>query len=326
MRDAWDQALENFTQYLPSGIGGWVVVIEAGAHDALIALLRRRLPIVEVVVLGQTSPEQLLRIAAEYASDDNVGLLEFALAGAGMRYSEQYRSGLAKFAGWSVGRCRLCPDVWDANFAELFAEAPADVGQRCRDLEARLRGVSTLSYTAAGNTGLEFSCPAAEWVIYSGTEYYDYTLPSGEIACLPQSVDGRAEVTGWIIGTIPFGPKYGRIPAGSLGLTFRAGQITSVHGQQPDLCADIEMVLAADPGLRSVAELGIGQSRAVRAARDLHPRGCIWHEKHFGLHLGLGAELAETKDVTERVTGQHIDIVFDAGTLSDNAGAALLTW
>jgi hypothetical protein len=326
MADAWNQSVEHFRQYLPPGIDGWVVVTEAGAHAVLTALLRDRLPVVDVAVLGQTPPEQLSQIADGYASDDNIGLLEFVFAGAGIRYGGRYHGSLAKFARWPVNRCRLCPDVWDANFAELFAESPSDVGQRCRDLEARLRDVNTLTYRAVGDSDLEFSCQAAEWVVYSGTEDYDYTLPSGEVACLPRSVDGSADVAGWIIGTIPFGPKYGRIPAGSLGLTFRAGEITSVHGKRQDLCADVEMVLTTDPGLRGVAELGLGQSNAVRAARDLHPRGCIWHEKHLGLHLGLGAELAETSDVADRVTGNHIDIVFDAGTLSDSSGAPLLSW
>jgi leucyl aminopeptidase (aminopeptidase T) len=326
MPENWDRAVGHFRQSLPSGISDWIILAEAGAHGAIIGSLRDELSVAEVVVLGQDPPERLTSAAAQYARQVSTGLLDFALAGADVRYGGQYQPGLAMLSEWPARRCRLCVDVWDENFAELFAEPPGDVTERCAAMAAKLRGKGRLTYTGRGNGQLEFDCSASEWIIYSAAEDYDYTLPSGEIACLPGSVDGRADVDGWLVGTIPFGPKYGHIATGDLALSFRAGQITAVHGGRQDLCADVERVLDRDPGLRAVGELGLGQSLAVRAARDLHPRGCMWHEKILGLHLGLGAELPETSDIRDRVTGHHVDVVFAAGSLSDGDGETLLTW
>jgi len=326
MPEKWDQAVEHFGQCLPSGISDWIILAEAGAHAAIIRSLRDQLSIAEVVVLGEEPPQRLASVAAQYARQGNTGFLDFALAGADVRYDGQYVAALAMFSAWPARRCRLCLDVWDENFAELFAEPPGEVTDRCTDMAAKLRGKDRLTYTATGNGQLDFDCSAAGWVIYSAAEDYDYTLPSGEVACLPGSVDGRADIDGWLVGTIPFGPKYGHIARGDLALSFRAGQITAVHGSRPDLRADVERVLDREPGLRTVGELGLGQSLAVRAARDLHPRGCLWHEKNLGLHLGLGAELPQTRDIRNRVTGHHIDIVFSGGSLSDDHGQTLLAW
>jgi hypothetical protein len=323
--DAWDQATGHFCQVLPPGVSQWIIVAEAGTHDRICASLRERISVVDTVILGDAQPGHLLSLAERHAPDDAVGYLDFAFAGADVRFGGQYLAGLSRLGSWPANRCRLCVDVWDGAFAELFAEQPAVLHRRCADMAARLRDASRLAYTAPGSQ-LEFDCSGAEWVIYSGAEDYDYTLPTGEVACLPDAVDGRADIDGWIVGTIPFGVKYGHIQPGDLALSFLGGQIAAVHGNRPELCADIEAVLEAEPGLRSVGELGVGQSLAVRAARDLHPRGCLWHEKNFGLHIGLGAELAETGDIDGRVTGHHIDIVFAAGALSGEREPALLTW
>ena len=67
--------------------------------------------------------------------------------------------------------------------------------------------------------------------------------------------------------------------------------------------------------LRSLSEVGIGQSRAVSRAARLCPAGLLWHERHRGLHLGLGAELPETFDPKLRTTGHHLDVVLATGSL-----------
>jgi leucyl aminopeptidase (aminopeptidase T) len=327
MLDAWQQATEHFSQSLPPGVTEWIVLAEAGAHSIVIGSLRDRLTIAEVVTLGEDSPERLAAVAAQYAGQQHVGLLDFALANAEVRFDGKYLTALNGFSAWPTRRCRLCIDVWDLNFAQLFAEPPGDVTRRCLHMAAKLRGRELVTYTApTPDSQLRFACDTAEWIVYSAAESYDNTLPSGEVACLPRSVDGDVQIDGWIVGTIPLGPKYGRISSGDLGLSFRDGEIVSVYGGRKDLRRDIERILDIEPGLRAVGELGIGQSLAVRAAQDLHQRGCLWHEKILGLHIGLGAELAQTTAIEYRVTGHHVDLVFAHGALTAGSGEPILDW
>lgn len=327
MPDTWLRATDQFRQSLPPDVTEWIVLAESGAHTNLVAALRDQLSITEVVTLGDDPPELVAAVAAQFASRRHVGLLDFALANAEVRYDGKYLGALHGFTTWPARRCRLCIDVWDLNFPRLFTEPPGDVTRRCLNMAAKLRGRDLLIYQGrAPLSGLELACDTAEWVVYSGAEDYDITLPSGEVACLPRSVDGDVTVDGWIVGTIPLGPKYGRIGGDDLGLSFRHGEITAVYGDRADLRADIELILDREPALRFVGELGIGQSRAVRDSQDLHQRGCLWHEKLLGMHLGLGAELAETSAIEDRRTGHHIDIVFAGGTLTDDTGDPILDW
>ena len=76
-------------------------------------------------------------------------------------------------------------------------------------------------------------------------------------------------------------------------------------------------------GLRRVAELGIGQSKAVARAAHKEQVGCLWHERHFGVHLGLGAGLHEAPG---RVTQHHLDIVLANGALAGESGRTILAW
>jgi hypothetical protein len=56
--------------------------------------------------------------------------------------------------------------------------------------------------------------------------------------------------------------------------------------------------------------------------------GYRWHERHFGLHLGLGAELPEFLAAgARRTTGHHLDLVLRRGLLrSSLQGETLLEW
>ena len=100
-------------------------------------------------------------------------------------------------------------------------------------------------------------------------------------------------------------------------MIFQSGHVVKVSGERSDLCRDFEMAMELVPGLDHVGEVGLGQSVAVRAARDIHERGCIWREKQLGVHLGLGAELAEAFDAADRITGHHVDLVLATGSLVD---------
>ena len=125
------------------------------------------------------------------------------------------------------------------------------------------------------------------------------------------------------MGTILFGMKYGRIGPAQLELKFRRGEVVGLAGKHRSLCHELETAFTMLPGLCRVAELGIGQSKAVARAAHKEPVGCLWHERHFGAHLGLGAGLHEAPG---RVTQHHLDIVLAMGSLGDGTGRAILSW
>jgi leucyl aminopeptidase (aminopeptidase T) len=327
MDSAWERALGNFIGYLPDGLAHWVVALELPAHTKIAQLLIPRLGSTEVFVLGESPPAAVAKAGHEYLARHDVGFLEFAVNDGGHQHTEvEYANALMSFAQWPRSRIKLCFDVWDTNFPILFAESAHALKERCHAIRTRLDTTDVLSYNVERDRSrLTLDCGGSKWVEYNGIEEFDYLLPSGEVACLPTSVTGTADLDGWIIGTVPFGLKYGRIHRGDLRITFTKRVITRISGRNTELCADLNMALERVPGLRSVAEVGIGQSRAVARAVHLHEAAYQWHERHLGLHLGLGAELAETFDANERSTGHHLDLVFATGTLVDETGV-LLAW
>jgi len=318
---SWATAIRNFTDCLPSGVARWVLVCDRGYQLALARSLSARLPIAESILLGSDVPQRVRSIAAGYRDDPAAGLLEFlCFDGERLRWGRDYRPAMRPFAEWPPERVRLCFDVTDANFRDLFSEAPRLVRTRGRTLRRRLAGEEQLAMTA-GKTRVTLR--AGGWEVHSGLEPDDYILPSGEIECVPQSVDGNVEVNGWIVGTILFGMKYGRIGPAQLELRFRGGEVVAVAGKNRRLCKELDTAFTLLPGLRRVAELGIGQSKAVSRAAHKEQVGCLWHERHHGVHLGLGASLHEPPG---RVTQHHLDIVLATGSLSSAAGRSILRW
>lgn len=317
------EAIRNFTDCLPAGIARWVLVCDRGYQLALAQALAETLPIAETIVLGSDTPRRVRSIAERHVDDPDVGLLEFlCFDGERLRWGRNYQHAMMPFAHWPPERVRLCFDVTDRNFSELFSEAPRRVRTRGRMLHRRLLGQERLALTA-GSSGATLRCRADGWQLHTGLEPDDYVLPSGEIECVPESVDGTIDVNGWIVGTIPFGMKYGRIEPGQLRLTFRRGEVVEVAGKQRSLCTELESAFTILPGLRRVSELGIGQSKAVARAAQQEQVGCLWHERHFGVHLGLGAGLHEPPG---RVTQHHLDLVLATGTLAGETGRAIVRW
>jgi hypothetical protein len=319
----WATAIANFADCLPSGIARWVLLCDRGYQLALARVLSRKLPIAESIVLGGDAPQRVRAIAARHVDNAEVGLLEFiCFDGARLRGGRNYRHAMEPFALWQPERVRLCFDVTDANFRELFSEAPRLVKARGQRLRRRLAGEEQLALTA-GTTRATLRCRAGGWDVHSGLERDDYILPSGEIECVPESVDGDVEVNGWIVGTILFGTKYGRIGPAQLRLRFRGGEVAGVAGNHRRLCEELDTAFTTLPGLRRVAELGIGQSKAVARAAQREQVGCLWHERHRGVHLGLGASLHEP---TGRATQHHLDVVLATGSLTGAGGRAILRW
>jgi hypothetical protein len=326
--EAWDRAIRHFVEYLPRTVRHWIVAVEMPAHQAILARLVRKLGSTDTFVLGESAPARVHEAGIKYRTVAKVGFLEFVVHdGREDHQGVNYQDALMTFARWPCSRLKLCFDVWDDNFSDLFSEDPFAVEARCRRLRDVVGKASELVYRSSSppSTSLVLNCANSRWVQYSGLERYDYMLPSGEVACRPTSVDGEVDIDGWIIGTLPFGLKYGRIRPDELRLYFENGEVVATGGTNSRLRADFDAILIGVPGLRAVGEVGLGQSRAVTRAAYLTQPGYQWHERHFGLHLGLGAELPETADPHNRRTNHHLDIVFARGSLTTDT-APLLTW
>ena len=323
-------ALSNFLQLLPDTVERWVVAFEPTHHGALARAVMRQIDVAAAIRLGFDAPERVRAIARALRSDPACGFLEFAVVDGDLTHRGiDYRDALMGFGRWDTARVKLCFDVTDANFAELFSEDPYAVRERCHDLLATVASASALEYrSGAGDGVLALRCEPGTWRAHSGLEPDDYVLPSGEIECVPTAVDGELVVDGWIVGTIPFGMKYGRIRRGAVRLDIRNGAIAAVAGDgradDLDLCRDLDATLANLPGLRHVVELGLGQSRAVARAAEAHEVGCLWHERHFGLHLGLGAALIDTPGEVKK-SHHHLDLILASGRLTAD-DRPVLTW
>jgi hypothetical protein len=324
------QELENFVAYLPQGLDHWIVVYEGSFHRDIVLRLKGRLKSAEFFDLEQETGPFIEEIGSSNRNDERVGFLEFVIRYPASIYGGHCpgNDGLDVFISWPQDRVKLCFDVTDNNFNDLFSEAPAEVAARCHKLQGKLAENRSLFYDFGAGAPLSISCANSEWIAYTGFGHNsDYVLPSGEVACVPQSVDGRLPVEGWIIGTMPFGVKYGRIEKGDLELKIEGRQITQVGGANLKLCSDFDGALSAAPGLRTISEVGVGQSLAVRKAAAQHKLGYFWNERNFGLHLGLGAELPVEDNSNRRKTGgHHLDLVLSNGRLTGAKGELLLEW
>jgi hypothetical protein len=312
----WARATAHFLRYLPPQVDHWLVALQSGAHDRIEQHVLPLLKSATVVDLDALPPAALRDLAQSNRGCAEVGLLDFSV-NTGRLWDGERQAAMAEFARWPIGRVRRCFDVWDANFAALFDEDPDAVARRCTALHHAVGSAARIDYhDPTTGEGLTFACGGSTWTAYTGFAEFDYILPSGEVSCLPRSVDGELDVEGWIIGTIPFGLKYGRIGRGDLRLRFAHGEVTTVSGRNTALCRDLETAFERLAGLRSVGELGIGQSVAVTRAADLHEMACQWHERHRGLHVGLGIELAEADHDGRGGTSHHLDVVLAGGRLS----------
>ncbi len=321
----WQRAVANFLQYLPSEVKHWVITLQGPAHGRIAGSVFPRLESIEVVELDTLSPSAVRELAHSCKQRSDVGFLDFSV-NVGQFWDVDRRDAMSEFAHWPRGRIKRCFDVWDANFHALFAEDPESVVQSCRVLHSAVTSCKHLEYSDdISESSLILDCGGSTWTAYTGFEDFDYILPSGEVSCLPRSVDGRVDVEGWIVGTIPFGLKYGYIRQGDLILQFARGELMSVSGQRTELCRDLEKAFVRLEGLRSISEFGIGQSNAVAHAAMLHDMACQWHERHWGIHLGLGIELPEADDHDRGGTSHHLDVVLRRGLLTAD-GQVILNW
>ena len=324
MNRGWQTAVSNFKQYLPVA-KRWVVAFERPFHTRILCELIPHLGACELVCLGEDPPSRVEKLGRRHRDDPHWAFLEFAVCDDQVTHRGiDYRQALMAYSGWTSLRIRLLFDVTDSNFCALFSEDPRLVERRCRRLLRRLAQVRQLVFVDSGPSKIRIDFEAEQWRAYTGLERDDYMLPSGEVACEPKSVDGKLSVDGWLVGTIPFAVKYGAIEPGALTLKFREGEIVNVSGRKRSLCKDLEMTLERIPGLRYVSEIGLGQSKAVSRAANKDARACLWHERHFGLHLGLGATLSD--EPGKRRTPHHLDLILRSGRVEDQSGLAILHW
>lgn len=323
----WQAAVEIFISYLPPDVRRWIVLLEPPLHHRIFEEISSSIVVNRLFLAGQADPRAVHEAAEDAADQDDVGYLEFVVTDGRFDHGGvDYREAVRPFAGWDNSRVRLCFDVWDGVFPALFSEPRADLVRRAREMQARVGEVRALSVESNGGGRLGWDCATGPWTRCDGESTSDYLLPVGEIACRPSGLEGELPVDGWVIGSIPFGLKYGRIKPGALRLTFRSGEVAEVGGNDVELCRDIEVVMERIPELRLVSEAGLGLSGAATKASELVAAGMQWHERRVGVHVGLGAELPETIVQREHLTSHHLDIVLAGGTLTDQAGDVVLSW
>jgi hypothetical protein len=329
----WEQAIKHFLLYLPQQISHWIVVFDGRYHANIITHLQPALANSSYLNLEVVSNSTIRKAEIPNRENEEIGAIIFS-----MHYhdlcntSESHDfSALFGFMCWPQHRVKSVIDVSDSHFCDLFSDPPNEVRDACWKLREQVVSCDTWSYSIKQGEAetLTVGCKGSKWAVFSGFEfdqYADYLLPAGEISCMPESVDGNIMLDGWIIGTVPFGLKYGRIKRGELELRFQKGKVVNVNGSNHKLCRDIESVFDLLPGVQAVTEFGIGQSKAVARLATKQRVGYQWHEIHYGMHLGLGAELSDFIEPHERTTPAHLDLVFSSGHLSGYNFGDLLNW
>jgi hypothetical protein len=328
--DLRSAAFDNYCAYLPPAVERWGIVFDGAFHRSIIEGLVDRIENTSLFDIREIDPRALVNFAHEHIDDNRVGVLGFLVnqpsfdAG----YSTFQRDALAQFNRWPARRMKVCFEAWDGNFHSLFAERPRDVRARCLEMQDRVSTQTRILYSSEDDRrdDLDIDCDGVHWVTQTGFEDTDYILPTGEVATCPKSVEGVVAPGGWIIGTLPLGAKYGLISPGEIVLRFSRGQIIGISGTNQKLCADFEMVLTRLPSLLNVSEVAVGMSLAIANTATTHPVGHLWHERHFGFHIGLGALLPETAHSHLECTGHHLDVVFAHGALRGSDGSEIIAW
>jgi hypothetical protein len=328
--DVRSAAFDNYCAYLPPAVKTWGIVFDSAFHRSIVKGLVDRLEKAFLLDVREADPRTLVEFAHGHAADDSVGVLGFLVNQPSFDpgYSTAQGDALGQFNHWLARRMKVCFEVWDGNFCSLFAERAHDVRARCVEMHTRVGAQAQITYSSESEQRdeLVIDCDGVKWVTQTGFEETDYVLPSGEVATCPKSVDGVVAPGGWIIGTLPLGSKYGLISPGEIALRFSRGQVVGVSGTNRKLCADFEMLLTRLPSLVNVSEVAVGMNLAVAKTSKAHPVGHLWHERHFGFHMGLGARLPETEHPHLASTGHHLDLVFAHGALRGSDGGEIIAW
>lgn len=264
--------------------------------------------------------QSVRRVAIDYRNDAAaaaclVYLLDYGRVWRDSEYRSRIQS-LGAFDYWDRSRLRLLADVPLSLFDSAFALPKSQLVEFGHRLLASLATAELLEVTDSRGTHLSVSlrCPAG-WYANVGNPA-DHILPCGELSARPAAVDGRVCFVGTILGTLPFGFKYGLIQRGDLILDFRNGLLTSVGGNNRMLVRDLEMVISRCPGITRVGETSLSFNSGIGSLSGV---GYQWEERFPGFHFALGAELTENlEDLAERECLHHLDFVFADCVLTAN--------
>jgi hypothetical protein len=323
LKALWKLSVVNFLENLPPMIERWIMIYDPRCQPLTVDHLRKHLRLVDEFQFGLTQPERLEESAERFRNNASVGFLEFICAGdASTNAGIEYARSLMRFALWPPERVRLCFDVTDQTFPLLFSESPHAVRDRGEAI-AKIAPEDKTFIVRNGQSKLSFT-RGASWNAYTGLELESYVLPSGELECVPDDMEGTLLVDGWIVGTIPFGVKYGRIRSGDLELAFKGNALVRISGNRSDLVRDFEDAVLSCPELATVHEVGIGISMGATVAASIPEVGCIWHERQVGVHFGLGAAVSGERE--ERKARHHVDIMLASGSMATVDGIQVLVW
>lgn len=265
-------------------------------------------------------PEIVKAIAIEHRNSTNVAaclvyLLDYARVASDYSYRNLIKN-LGAFDYWDIERIRLLADVPDTLFDGFFQEPKSKLQELAGRLIQKVQDASTIVVKNDNGTHLVVSVERGAWYSIDGKPS-DHILPCGEISTIPITVNGVVSFEGTILGTIPFGFKYGKIRRGNLILEFEDGEVQRVSGNHWKLVQDVRNIFAKLPGLKRIGETSISFNTAIR---ELAGVGYQWEEKYPGFHFGLGAELSENlTDLSERHCDHHVDFVLeDSSIYADN--------
>lgn len=326
-KEADDQSLENFLEF-------WIGHLDASSMDHLFVvhgsdnyvavaqhiengLARRGL---RGTLLHLEEEAEIVReIGIRHRDDPTaVACLAYLLDSGRLVRDSTYRShikNLGVFDFWDVTHLRIIADVPLELFGQAFAQSKTDLIQRADRIMQRLAGVDSIEISTPDGTELIVKVPTdpMPWYPIVGNPR-DHVLPAGELAARPASVDGRVDFSGTIVGTIPFGFKYGLISPGELVLDFHDGLLTHMKGTNTSLIRDLEKVINRFPTITRVGEAALSINTGIT---KLLGTGYQWEERYPGFHFGLGAEISENlTNLEERVCPHHLDFVLAAPTIT----------
>jgi hypothetical protein len=280
-----------------------------GNHGALAQRIMESMEVRCTCLNFLTEPERVKSIAIEHRDrSDSTVCLVYLLDYARLASDGEYRrlvTNLEYFDDWDRTRIRLLADVPDFLFESIFRSSRDDLQRFARMLHDKVRNARQIVVRGRG-THLEVR--VGEWYANDGKPH-DHILPCGELAGIPASIEGCVTVDGTLLGTIPFGFKYGRIKPGDLILEFRDRHVHAHSGANKELVADFETLFAALPTLRRIGEAAISFNTSIDYLPGI---GFQWEEKFPGFHFGMGAELSENlTTLQERQCDHHIDVILD---------------
>jgi hypothetical protein len=246
----------------------------------------------------EEEPESVREIGIRHRHDPHaVACLAYLLDYRRVARDSTYRShikNLGVFDFWDTPRLRIIADVPLELFNQAFAQSKTDLVRRADSIMQRLANVDSIEITTTSGTELvvRFENHPTPWYPNVGNPG-DHVLPAGEVAARPLSVDGRVDFDGTVMGTIPFGFKYGLIAPGGLVLDFHEGLLTNMAGTNTALIRDLEKVINRFPAITRVGETALSINMGITALAGI---GYQWEERYPGFHLGMGGEISAANE------------------------------